>query len=145
VPATEDREQLDVVADLNNLATVRKFVERITTDAGLDRESVDGLVLAVDEAVANIIMYGYRKDGSSPIEVDAVRADGSLALHIRDRAPLFNPLEETATPNLDAPLEERPLGGMGVYLMRQNTDRLEYHARAGGGNELVLVKNLPTA
>jgi serine/threonine-protein kinase RsbW len=143
MPVIEGREQLEVVADLNNLATVRKFVERITTDAGLDRESVDGLVLAVDEAVANIIQYGYQKDGSSPIEVDAVRADGSLALHIRDRAPLYNPLEETAAPELGTPLEERPLGGMGVYLIRQNTDRVEYHAREGGGNELVLVKNLP--
>jgi serine/threonine-protein kinase RsbW len=143
VPGTKVGERLDVDADLNNLATIRQFVRRVATAAGLDRASADDLVLAVDEAVANIITHGYGKNGSSPIEVEAVPGNGAVTVHVRDRAPQYNPLEETAAPKLESPLKRRPPGGFGVYLIRKNTDRVEYRAREGGGNELIMVKNLP--
>lgn len=139
--ATDGHAQLVVLADLNNLAEIRGFVERTARQAGLDEEITSGLVLAVDEAAANVIVHGYRQDGRGRLEILATQDDASLTIRLRDEAPAYNPLDAPA-PSLDSPLEERAIGGMGVLLIRQNTDRVEYNARDGRGNELVLVKDL---
>jgi serine/threonine-protein kinase RsbW len=132
------RIQLTIEADRKNLARVRDFVERAAAELGLPTEAVADVRLSVDEAVANIIMHGYReKGGTIEIEVDA-RSD-TLVVCLRDRAPVYNPLQAPA-PARDTPLEERPLGGLGVALMKQNMDSVEHRARHGGGNELVMEK-----
>jgi len=141
VPAVHSDHQLVVAADLKNLAAVREFVQRAATASGLEKEATAGLILAVDEAVANIIVHGYGKDDDGRIEIRAVRQDRALAIHLRDDAPAYNPLD-APVPALDKVLEDRPVGGMGVLLIRQNTDGVYYRPRNGRGNQLTLVKNL---
>jgi anti-sigma regulatory factor (Ser/Thr protein kinase) len=56
-------------------------------------------------------------------------------------APPFDPTR-VPDPDLTLPLEERPLGGLGIYLIRQSVDKMVYRAVPEGGNELTLVKRL---
>ena len=130
---------LKVQADLKNLSDIREFVKDSAEVAGFSEGEIYEIRLAVDEACANIISHGYKgNDGDITVTVD--HDNDSLTVSLRDSAPLYNPLEETPSPNLDIPLEERAIGGMGVLIVKQNTDCVKYQHSATGGNELILTK-----
>ena len=131
---------LTVQSDLKNLSIIRSFVEDAADNVGLSKEATSGMRLAVDEACANIILHGY-KNSEGEIEVSVHQDGPALVVTLSDEAPLYNPLEESSKPDLDAPLEMRALGGMGVLLVQQNTDAVEYRKNARGGNTLILTKS----
>jgi serine/threonine-protein kinase RsbW len=96
------------------------------------------MVQAVDESVTNIIKHGYGgRDGV--VEVEVGRIGSLLVVRLRDNAPPFDPTR-VPNPDLDVPLERRPLGGMGVYLTRELTDEVRYLSTPRWHNELTLVK-----
>jgi serine/threonine-protein kinase RsbW len=133
-------EVLTVPGEVGRLAEVRAFV-RESTRGRLASRLVEDLVCAVDEAVTNVIVHGYQ-GASGPVEIE-VGGDGeTLEVRIADRARPFDPTT-APEPDLNLPLERRPLGKMGVHLMREFADELQYAPRRGGGNEVTLVKRLP--
>jgi len=127
-----------VKASLDNLREVRAFVEQAGTALGVVGPVLGDLVLAVDEAVTNITLHGY---GNADGDVEMrMHADGdAVVIRILDRARRFDP-DDIEAPRLDTPLQDRPAGGMGMYLIRQVTDRAEFLPRPGGGNEIRLLK-----
>jgi anti-sigma regulatory factor (Ser/Thr protein kinase) len=135
--------ELSLIADLDKLGEVRSFITRAGTALGAPDEVVSDLCLVVDEAVTNIVLHGY--DGAcGPVELHVERDGNDLVVLLRDRAAAFNG-HGVQAPKLDKSLAERKVGGMGVYLIRQLTDRSEFQPRAGGGNELRLVKRVGPA
>ena len=64
-----------------------------------------------------------------------------MEIFVRDTAPAFNPLSDVAPPDLTSNIEDRKVGGLGVFFLRKNMDRLSYR-RVGGVNELMMVKNI---
>jgi len=124
----------------DQLAAVRAFVRSSAREAQASEEETADLVQAVDELVCNVLEHGYRGQ-AGPVEVEVVTTGGEIAIAIRDRAPGFDPAS-VATPNLDLPLADRPLGGMGVHLARTLTDRLDHRILPGGGNETTIHKRL---
>ena len=131
---------LRVAAKAENLARVRQFVVQAAAGLGAPRRAVEDLELAVDEAVSNIIMHGYG-EGGGEVEVTVWREAGTLAVRLRDSAPLFDPTG-APEPDLSLPLEERPLGGLGIFLVRRLMDQVEYRPAPRGGNELILMKSV---
>jgi serine/threonine-protein kinase RsbW len=134
---------LSVPAHVDSLAQVRGFVGSSANSLGLPESATDELLLAVDEAVSNIIMHGYAgRDGL--IEVDMSADADAVTVRLRDDAPLFDPTG-AAAPRLDiSPLERDCPGGYGVELVRRLVDGLRYRVSAEGRNELILVKSLAT-
>ncbi|MFL5756211.1 MAG: ATP-binding protein [Chloroflexota bacterium] len=135
---------LAIEADVRRLADVRAFIRERSSSNGLGSEAVSDLVQAVDEVVTNIVEHGYRgAPGRVEVEVDVdagVDAEpGRIEVRIRDGCPPFDP-DEVPEPDLDMPLERRPLGGMGVHLARALTDEMRHRILPEGGNELILVK-----
>lgn len=133
-------ETLTVPADVARLAEVRSFL-RDAARSRLPARLVEDLVCAVDEAVTNVIVHGYG-GATGPVEIEVGGDTGTLEVRIADRAAPFDPTQ-APEPDLTLPLERRPLGGMGVHLMREFADELRYAPRRGGGNEVTLVKRLP--
>jgi serine/threonine-protein kinase RsbW len=131
---------LTVPADLARLAEIRRFVEEVASLHIRDEQAVWDVVQAVDEWAANIIVHGYR-DQPGPIDVAMHETGGGLVISIRDRAPAFDPTR-APEPDLSLPLEQRPLGGMGIHLIRQTMDEMRHREVVGGGNELTIVKHL---
>lgn len=136
---------LRVSAVLENLRTVRRFVEEQARQAGFEGQRLDDLVLAVDEAVTNIVMHGYKdrdNRASAIVEVEVVFSAPVLSVILRDQAPPFDP---TATPVIDElpPLTERGPGGLGIFLIRKTMDEFRYRRTPGGWNELVLAIHSP--
>ena len=74
------------------------------------------------------------------IEIGVGREGDALMIRVCDQARPFDP-HGVPPPDLDLPLEERPLGGLGVYMIRQLMDEMIYRAPPQGGNELTLVKH----
>jgi serine/threonine-protein kinase RsbW len=131
---------LQIEADLTNLAPIRDFIASASLALGFDPDAVSGMILAVDEAASNAIMHGYR-NGPGSLDLEVKRQNSDLIVHLRDTAPVFNPLT-VAPPDTTLPPEERMLHGMGVYLMRKAVDSVTHHARPKGGNELILRKSI---
>ena len=132
---------VELDAQLNNLSVARQFIREQCEIRGIvDRALVDGLMLAVDEAMTNIIVHGYQKAPGS-VEL-AVQCQGeALTIWLRDQAPLFDPTT-VPSPDLSIPIIERALGGMGIHLIRQSVDEIDHFPLPSGGNELRLVKYL---
>lgn len=130
---------LKVRADLKNLSNIRSFINKTAVELEIHEDSADEICLAVDEACANIINHGY-KGNNGDIIIEVTLENNKMIVSLNDNAPLYNPLEAPPTSNFNTPLSERPLGGMGVMLIQQNTDLLEYQNSSEGGNTLILTK-----
>jgi serine/threonine-protein kinase RsbW len=132
------RFSLHIQAEPKELEKIRRFVEETATALCVDREAIPGAVLAVDEAACNIMTHGYRgRQGT--IEIEMERDGDALVIRLRDEAAPFDPTS-VPPPDLTLPLERRPPGGMGIYLIRQVMDEMTHRIRPRGGNELTLVK-----
>jgi serine/threonine-protein kinase RsbW len=133
---------LFVAAQVENLAEIRRFVREEAAALGAVEEAICDLELAIDEAACNIICHGY--EGLGGIIQVAVERDGDrLIVRLCDEAPLFDPTRYPL-PNVTLPLEQRPLGGLGIFLIRQSVDEIAYRVPPEGGNELTLIKHLAT-
>jgi serine/threonine-protein kinase RsbW len=116
------------------LASVRPLCEFATAALGGASASQRALSveLAVEEILVNIVRYGY--SGTSAGEIDVTRAvsDGALMIEISDSGNPFDPFARAA-PDLDAPLQERSIGGLGIFLAKNLAATAEYR-RSDGRN-----------
>jgi serine/threonine-protein kinase RsbW len=129
---------LRIAARLESLGQIRSFVQEAALARDAGPIALRHILLAVDEASTNIIVHGYRgQDGT--IEVAVAREGEKLIIRLRDTAEPFDPTT-VPPPDLAVPLEERPIGGLGVQLVRQVMDDVSHRVTPEGGNELTLVR-----
>jgi serine/threonine-protein kinase RsbW len=125
--ATRDLLIRNDLAELERLAaSVRDFCR----EHGVDDEACHDLLLAMDESVSNTIRHGYIDRDPHEIRVRVGLENRDLFLEVEDDARPFNPLE-VPEPDVSRPVEERPLGGLGIHLLRQLMNRLEYRHENG--------------
>ena len=128
---------------MRDLPVLINVVEQACRQAGADDDSLFSLRLAVEEVFTNILDYGYPGGtGSITVHIDA--QPGRVRISFADTAPYFDPAT-VVTPKMDAPLEEREVGGWGWHLVRKVVDRVEWEPREQGGNLFTLVKSLRVA
>lgn len=125
------------VAEINRLA---KFVEELGEELNLTPDLVFNLNLVLEEAVANVILYAYSKEEQQEIILTVQKSDKNLIFVLTDNGKEFDP---TQAPDADITLsaEERQIGGLGIFLIRQIMDKVEYQ-RIEGKNVLTLGKLL---
>ena len=101
------------------------------------------LQLCLEEMVLNVINYGFDDDAEHEIHVDFdFQIDSrTITVNILDDGRRFNPLTEVPVPNIDAKLEDRTVGGLGVHFVRTFMDNADYR-HEGGKNRLTLTKNV---
>ncbi|HEU5098356.1 MAG TPA: ATP-binding protein [Roseiflexaceae bacterium] len=127
-----------VAADVEQLATIRAFVEQQAQLLGVDPSASYDLVLAANEMATNIVVHGYRGRPGT-IDIELRQFGDAIEIRLRDNAPPFDPTRAPA-PDLTLPLHKRPFGGMGIHVTRQMMDDIRHRATTQGGNELTLVK-----
>jgi serine/threonine-protein kinase RsbW len=137
---TDLRHRVRIPATLESLADVRSTIRAAATACGAPIDCEDDLVQAVDEAVTNVILHGYR-GAAGWVEVAAGRTADDLIVTISDGGPTFDPLSVPAPDPAIPPAHRRP-GGMGVHLMRQAADTIVHRPRPGGGNILTITRRL---
>jgi anti-sigma regulatory factor (Ser/Thr protein kinase) len=126
--------------DLLELETLAEAITNYCKDNGIAEAVCYDVRLALEEAISNTIKYGYDDHDHHNIHVRIEIAGQELLIEIEDDATAFNPLE-APTPNLALPVEQKPIGSLGIYLMRTVMDRVEYE-RKGTKNILRLMKAL---
>jgi len=119
------------------LAAFAAFAESRAVPA----EARRALLVVLDELLTNIASYGMagRADGSATVE--AVVSPDALQVTLTDNGPQFDPLARMA-PDTTLSVEDRPIGGLGIYLMQHLVDEAHY-MRMGDQNVLVITKRLP--
>ena len=126
-------------ADDQALAKIREFVLAEAASVGVNQEVVGKVDLVVEELVINVVNYAYGKS-SGEIEVRCGVKESKFILSISDNGPKFNPLDH-GDPDTSSALEERPIGGLGIYLVKQLSSSQTYH-REGDRNVLMIVFDL---
>lgn len=124
-----------------NLPRLLQFAVDTTRDAGFDEVTAQSVRLAVEEACINVIDHGYGGGSPGPIDVSIRSEPTRVTVRIADRAPRFAP-QEVRVPDPGAGVEERPIGGMGWFLIGQVMDEVSHEYTAAGGNRLTMVRHL---
>ena len=133
------KDRLVVTNDTKHLIVVRDFISRLIRQSRLDRQEENKIILAVDEAVTNIIEHGYDEGADGSIEIEVEAAESHFQIVIRDTGRVFNP-ESIPNPDMKEHVQRGHKKGLGIFLMRQIMDEVRYKFRDGVKNELTLVK-----
>lgn len=131
---------MNVYADLSHLVAIRQFVSQSGHKLDVDEQIVSDLQLAAEEICANAINHGYGGRGGQ-IEVTVERVAEGVQMTVRDWGNSFDP-ESVPVPDVDAPLEQRPLGGLGLFLVRQLMDEVHFEFGGVNGNSVTMIKRL---
>jgi anti-sigma regulatory factor (Ser/Thr protein kinase) len=126
---------LNIKSHPRHLAEVRALVRRVAAEAGFDEQTTFNLMLAVDEACANIIRHAYGGDASQDIVIHATVTHDAVEFRLRDYGKQVDPACIKSR-DLD---EVRP-GGLGCFLIRHAFDEVDYNTRFATGTELRLLK-----
>ena len=126
--------------DIEELNKLEPFLNGIFERENLDMSMLPQIDLALEEAVTNIIMYAYPEGEKGTAELTVEVADGQISATLIDSGTPFNPLQQQEA-NLDVSLEERKIGGLGIHLIKEIMDEVDY-AYEEGRNLLRMKKRL---
>lgn len=132
-----------VRACLENLPAILDCVGDTAREAGFDERAVNQVQVAVDEACANVIEHAYAGREPGDMQVSCCLDRQGIVIRVRDWGRAFEP-ERVAVPDIDAPLEERQLGGLGLFMIRRLMDHVSFTFDPVEGNEVVMAKRFPT-
>ena len=137
--AASDASVLKLKSRIEEFIRLRSWLEGHAQRLNLPQKTAGQLLIAADEVFSNIARYAY---GGEAGEVEAaLEQDGpELKLIFADGGMPFDPLQATE-PDTGAPLSERPVGGLGIFMVKKLMDRVEYR-RENGSNILTLTKNI---
>ncbi|MBO4635473.1 MAG: SpoIIE family protein phosphatase [Bacteroidales bacterium] len=126
--------------DVKEISKLEAYMESIASQAHLDPALTLSLNLAIEEAVTNVILYAYPKNMEGTVDIDTYLGKDSLVFVISDSGKPFDP---TTAPKVDItkPAQDRPIGGLGIHLVRNIMDRVHYEYLEGK-NVLSLHKNI---
>jgi anti-sigma regulatory factor (Ser/Thr protein kinase) len=134
---------LTVPGDLSSLAPIADLVLDQSHAADLDKHATYQLRLAIDEIATNIVIHGYEEHGmSGEIVVTAECDDRALTIVLEDTAPPYDPFQRDISrveADFDKPLEERKIGGLGVYFAREAVDEFRYEYQGGRNRNIFVV------
>ena len=127
-------------SDLPELAKLNPFLAEFCLREGLPGDLVPDLELILEELATNVMKYGGVKSGADCCRIELERRSGEVEIRFSDAGAPFNPLER-AEVDTSLPIEERPIGGLGIHFIKHLTDSQRYEFR-DGQNILTLVKKI---
>jgi len=127
-------------AKYSSLDLIRTFVEQAAQKANLTDKAIYAVQMAVDEACANIIDHAYGGEtDKEKIEITCQIDKDGLTITLLDQGRPFD-MDAVSSPDLNLPLSERQVGGLGVHLIRNLMDGIKYKSAREAGNTLTLTK-----
>ena len=132
--------EISITTRPEDRATVLDELERFFHDQALPSRALHELQLAIEEHLTNISSHGFDDDSAHPIVVRIRLDDRTVRTEIEDGGRAFNPLTHPA-PDLTQPIDDRPVGGLGIHMIRGSVDALEYR-RERDRNVLVMRKHI---
>ncbi len=132
---------INIKSRTSGMEIMNEQLARLVKDWEIADDVAFSMNLALEEIVTNIIDYGYKGVEDYDIIIRFTLEKRRLRIQIKDNAPEFNPLDVKDPDDLDKPLEERNVGGLGIHLVKKFTDNFSYR-RSNGKNIVTLTKNL---
>src|SRR4051794_7538050 len=129
-----------VVNQRREIARLARLFDEFRETCGLSDDDSAHIHLMLDEVVSNVIKYGYDDGLEHHIHVDLAVNGNEVAIRVEDDGKPFNPLE-APHPKLDAPIEQRPIGGLGVFIVKTVADSVDY-TRENGRNVVTMKKTI---
>ena len=129
-----------VPASTEYLSEVRDFVASYAQQFDFSNQQIQDIRLAVDEAYTNIIKHAYKNDATQKVEINLGSDATTFWISLRDSGDSFNTQHYTK-PDLRERIKQKKRGGVGVYLIKELMDQVEYR-KHGKKNEIIMEKKL---
>lgn len=133
--------ELSVKSSTEELSAIRDFIRQNISTTGIPEDKVEKIILAVDEASTNVVKHAYHYAKDKEIRIHLELKPDTCVVTITDFGDSFDP-NEIPKPDMKQYLEEKRVGGLGLYLMRTLMDEVQYTSYDGKYNKLVLIKKL---
>jgi serine/threonine-protein kinase RsbW len=137
---SDDRLILRIANDVAELSRVAESVDRYCDENGVPADAAFNINVVLEELLMNTISYGFTDSKPHEIAVTIGKDGETITVEISDDGLAFDPLQ-AATPDLEAPLAERRIGGLGIHFVKTMMDTVEYR-RADGRNQMTLRKRI---
>lgn len=135
----KEMESLRVTGKLEYLGEISKYVLSVAQKAELSKKDTYRLRLAVDEIATNIIVHGYEEAGiEGEIICKSKIEEHTVTIYLEDTGTQYDSTQKEEPDNLNNPLEEREIGGLGIYLAINGVDMFKYE-RIGDCNRNIFV------
>ena len=130
---------ITVQAERGNISRAIFPISELLKKHEIEHKVIYKIEVALEEVLTNVASYAYEdKIGDMTIEYDVIDSPRTLVVKVIDSGKEFNPLE-IKEPDLDTPIEERPIGGLGIFIVKKTMDEMEY-VRKDGKNILIMKK-----
>ncbi|MDR0894704.1 MAG: SpoIIE family protein phosphatase [Prevotellaceae bacterium] len=139
-PDAEWPQTLTMTNQLEETQRMSEYVEQLGEKLELPPSTVMNLQLALEEAITNIILYAYKEQGKD-ISVTFTKTGNELEVVIEDSGVPFDPTAQEEPDHLNASAEDRPIGGLGIFLVKKLMDNVAYK-RESGKNVLIMKKTI---
>ena len=130
---------LNMEARLDEIERIHAAVEILGGAEGWPPDLLFQIKLVLEEMGTNIVKYGYNEDGKTDIRITLTSERDALTMEISDDGKPFDPFTDAPPPDLDSPIPDRPIGGLGVHLVQTMMNETRYR-REDGRNKLTLIK-----
>jgi serine/threonine-protein kinase RsbW len=127
-------------ADLREIERLNRVIRQFGDLHEVPSRVLYAVNLALDEVVTNVVRHGFDDAGGQEIVAHLTAKTGEVVTEVTDGGRAFDPMA-VPPPNLEAPLSERTLGGLGIHLIRSLMDGVEYR-RENGKNVLTMRKRI---
>jgi len=124
-------------ADLKSLSSIQAFIEGLGKDAGFTSQRISQINIAVEELVVNIINHAFEDNQGETITIEVQEDPDKIAFRIIDSGIPFDPLK-VKDPDITLDLMDRPIGGLGIFLVKQFASQVDY-VRRGNNNILTMM------
>ena len=128
---------LEKEARSDNLKELFAFVEHALVNLNMPASHRDRMMMALDEILTNVVLYAYPADCRGTVGIHLGRDGNTITAEVVDHGKPFDPTVHPA-PDITLPIEQRPIGGLGIHLVRNLVTSLR-HYREQGENHLVLT------
>lgn len=132
--------ELRISNNVNEIATLANFIEELGEELSLSAETTMNINLALEEAVANVIMYAYPPKEEQSILLKVTSNEDQLIFLLTDKGVSFDPTQAEDV-DLTLSIEERPIGGLGIFLIRSIMNEVTYQ-RLDDENRLLMKKHI---
>ncbi len=137
----DEKHEITQLAVLENISTFRGFIEQACNHMSLDENVTFAFKFVADEACTNIMTHGYRESDPGPITLTFERDKEKAKLTIYDEGVSFNP-ENAIEADIESDWDKRRVGGLGLFMIREMMDEINYESDNETGNYLLLSKYL---
>ena len=139
---TSQKNSIEIILNghLDEIAHLASALDRFCDDAIMSDLVKNQINLVLEELYTNTANYGLVDISNGQVIINLLALNNQLEIRYKDNGIAFNPLEMT-DPDLMLSLDDRPIGGLGVFFVKAMTDNVTY-SRVGGWNQLLMHKSL---